>query len=371
MTVSSGSIVTSPGGLSLTVNSEAAVDENGSVTLSGNGSIIIRGTIVTVSAKGGTITSNGDGTLSIPSGSVITDKNGKRTSVSPRGGTLSRDGAYEDNPDPVFNSWPSTYPPIIPQPDNGHVSVSPRAPKKGDTVTVALTPNGNYAAGNVVVKGSGGSKLEVWDNHDGTYSFTQPGEAVTVEATFVPRSQAMPFFNVWPDDWCYDAVCYVNSRGVMGGYTNGFFRPNAQLTRAMLAQILCNLAGGVSANDPIQYNDVPAGAWYAEAVRWAAGKGIVSGYGDGSFKPDAPITREQFAVMLYRFQQLRNGGSAGERTLRLDYADAESIGAYAREAAWCTANHIMGGYSDGTLRPKGQTTRAQAAAMLMRFCENG
>lgn len=238
MTVSSGSFVTSPGGLSLTVNSEAAVDKNGSVTLSGNGSIIIRGTIVTVPAKGGTITSNGDGTLSIPSGSVVTDKNGKRISVSPRGGTLSRDGAYEDNPDPVFSSGPSTYPPIIPQPDNGHVSVSPRSPKKGDTVTVALTPNGNYEAGSVAVKDSGGSKLEVWDNHDGTYSFTQPGEAVTVEATFVPRSQAMPFFDVWPDDWCYDAVCYVDSRGIMGGYSDGTLRPKGQTTRAQAAAML-------------------------------------------------------------------------------------------------------------------------------------
>lgn len=248
------------------------------------------------------------------------------------------------------------------------MSVSPRSPKKGDTVTITPTPDWNYEVGTVTVKDSPGGALEVKDNFDGTYSFTQPGEVVTVEVTFVSQAQAMPFFDVRPGDWYYDAVVYVNHKGIMGGYGGGFFQPDIQLSRAMLAQVLYNMAGGFPVSGQTGFHDVPAGAWYAEAVRWAAGEGIITGYSDGSFRPGAPITREQFAVMLYRFQQSRGGGSAGQHAL--DYTDAETIGAYAREAVvWCTANGILGGYGDNTLRPKGQTTRAQAAAMLTRFCK--
>lgn len=372
LTVPGRSIVTTPGGLSLTVNSWATVDENGNITLSGGGSLTIRGTTVTVPAKGGTITPNEDNSVNVPSGSTVTGKSGERITVPARGGTVSQDGTYEDNPVPVFNEGPSTYPPAVSTPANGKVSVSPKSPKKGDTVTVTPTPNGDYEVGSVVVKGPNGSRLEVKDNHDGTYSFTQPVGTAAVEVTFVPWSQEMPFFDVWPGDWCYDAVRYVSSRGIMGGYSNGTFQPDIKLSRAMLAQVLYNIAGGVPVNYQMRYNDVPAGAWYAEAVRWAASEGIVSGYSDGSFRPDDPITREQLAAMLYRFKQSQEGGSAGEWMLRPDYADTETISGYAREAVvWCTMNGILGGYGDGTLRPKEQATRAQAAAMLMRFSEIG
>lgn len=370
MTVPGGSIITPPGGPSITVSKQAVVDEDGSITLPGGGSATVSGTTVTLPAKGGTITSNEDGTLTVPPASVVVNKNGERNVVPARGGTIAQDGTYTVNPNPVLSDTPATYPPTVSKPANGNVSVSPSSPKVGDTVTISPAPNGDYEVGNVTVRDSSGSKLQVKDNLNGTYSFIQPGETVTIQVTFVPWSQEMPFFDIRPDDWCYDAVRYVNSRGIMGGYSDGNFRPNIQLSRAMLAQVLYNLAGGVPANYQIQYHDVPEGAWYAEAVRWAASEGIITGYSDGSFRPDASITREQFAVMLYRFERSRNGGSAGEWMLRPDYADAERIGDYAREAViWCTMNGILGGYGDGTLRPKGQTTRAQAAAMLTRFSE--
>lgn len=113
----------------------------------------------------------------------------------------------------------------------------PRSPKRSDTVTVTPMPNGNYEVDNVVVTDSSG-RLELRDNRDGAYSFTQPNETVTVEATFVPRSQTMPFFGVWPNDWCYEAVRYVNSRGIMGGYGDGTLRPKEQTTRAQAAAML-------------------------------------------------------------------------------------------------------------------------------------
>lgn len=366
-TVPGGSIVIPPAGPSITVSNAAAVDENGNITFSGAGSATVGGTTVTLPAGGGTITPNADNTVSVPSGSKITNRSGKKTTVPPQGGTINRDGIYEDNTKTIFEA-PSTFPPTVPKPDNGAVSVSPSSPKKGDTVTITPTPDWNYEVGTVTVKDSPGGALEVKDNFDGTYSFTQPGEVVTVEVTFVSQAQAMPFFDVRPGDWYYDAVVYVNHKGIMGGYGGGFFQPDIQLSRAMLAQVLYNMAGGFPVSGQTGFHDVPAGAWYAEAVRWAAGEGIITGYSDGSFRPGAPITREQFAVMLYRFQQSRGGGSAGQHAL--DYTDAETIGAYAREAVvWCTANGILGGYGDNTLRPKGQTTRAQAAAMLTRFCK--
>lgn len=123
-----------------------------------------------------------------------------------------------------------------------------------------------------------------------------------------------------------------------------------------------------SSGDITINGDILSDMWYADAVAWASANGIAGGYGNGLFGPDDPITREQLAAMLYRFAQSQGGGLIGDEIFRLDYTDAEGISEYAREAvAWCVMNGILSGYGDGTLRPKGQATRAEAAVMLASF----
>lgn len=270
------------------------------------------------------------------------------------------------------DSSPTTYPPTVSKAEHGSTSVSPKNPRRGDAVTVVPVPDDGYEVGSVAVKDRGGNVLEVRDNGDGTYSFIQPSGTVTVEVTFVPRvvetePSAPAFSDLDPNAWYREAVDYVIDHGLMSGYGDGTFGPNDTLSRAMLAQILYNQAGGTAAGGGSPFADVLPGAWYADAVTWASANGIVSGLGDSRYGPDDPITREQLAAMLYRFARSQNG-SAGDGMSHLDYSETEEVSEYAREAvAWCVMNGILGGYGDGTLRPQGQATRAEAATMLMQF----
>ena len=144
-------------------------------------------------------------------------------------------------------------------------------------------------------------------------------------------------------------------------------------SRAMIATILWRLEGSPVVNYTMRFDDVDAGSWYGEAVRWAASEGIVTGYGSNSFGPDDPITREQMATMLYRYAQYKKYDvSVGENTNILSYADSDQLGEWAVPAMqWACGAGLINGTGDGsTLSPQGQATRAQAAGVLMRFCEN-
>ncbi len=172
-----------------------------------------------------------------------------------------------------------------------------------------------------------------------------------------------PFSDVSEDAWYYDAVRYASENGLMGGYGNGTFGPNDHLSRAQFAQILFNREGKPVVDYLLQYGDVADGAWYIEAVRWATSRGIVGGYGNGMFGPNNNITREQLAVMLWRY-----AGSPAATDKELHFTDADGAGGYALEAlCWAIENGVINGYGDGRLGPQGLATRAQAAQMLMNF----
>ena len=175
-----------------------------------------------------------------------------------------------------------------------------------------------------------------------------------------------PFSDVAGDAWYYDAVRYASENGLMGGYGNGRFGPNDNLSRAQFAQILFNKEGRPVVNYLLRYNDVADGAWYTEAVRWATSQGVVSGYGNGMFGPNDNITREQLAVMLWRY-----AGSPAATEKELHFTDADKASGYALEALrWAVENGVMGGYGNGQLAPQGLATRAQVAQMLMNFLKN-
>lgn len=279
------------------------------------------------------------------------------TSPSSGGGSSSSGGSSEP-----------TYRPDVEAGQGGDIAISPRNPEKGDTVTVTPKPDDGHEVDEIIVTDKNGKPVEVTKKPDGTYTFTQPSGKVTIRVTYKPVETPWrnPFTDVSENDWYYEAVRFVHERGLMGGYGNGLFGPNHNLSRAQLAQILFNKEGRPGVNYLMDFSDVAGEAWYTEAVRWAASQGIVGGYGDGRFGPNDPITREQLAVMLWRYS-----GSPAATNKELHFADADKASDYALDAlCWAAENGVMSGYGDGRLNPVGLATRAQVAQMLKNFIEN-
>ena len=184
--------------------------------------------------------------------------------------------------------------------------------------------------------------------------------------------EPLPFTDVSENAWYAEAVRYVYAHGLMEGTSATAFSPDATTSRSMIAAILWRMAGSPVVNYAMDYTDVAQGQWYSEAIRWAASEGIMGGYGNGLFGTNDPITREQFAVMLYRYAQEQGYDvSIGENTNILSYTDVADLSEYAISAMqWAVGAGIINGTGDdSTLIPQGQATRAQAAVMLQRFCE--
>ena len=182
----------------------------------------------------------------------------------------------------------------------------------------------------------------------------------------------LPFRDVPENAWYADAAAYVYKHGLMAGTSGSTFSPEGVTTRGQIVTILWRLSGSPVVNYLMDFDDVDPAAYYAEAIRWATSEGIAGGYGGGVFGPDDPITREQLAVMLHRYAQHEGYDvSIGEDTNILSYADAFTVSEYAVSALqWACGAGIINGTGDGsTLTPQGEATRAQAAMVLMRFCE--
>ena len=187
-----------------------------------------------------------------------------------------------------------------------------------------------------------------------------------------PEDEELPFIDVHENDWFYEPVEYVYNNGLMNGVSELFFEPNGTVTRGMIVTILHRLEGEPGVDYAMSFTDVAEGQWYAEAVRWAASEGIVNGVSDTAFAPDDPVTREQFAAILWRYAQYKGYDvSIGESTNLLSYLDFDEISEYAIPAMqWAVGDGVMSGRGEGILAPQGTATRAEAAAMLMRFAEN-
>lgn len=184
-----------------------------------------------------------------------------------------------------------------------------------------------------------------------------------------PDGGALPFADVAQGDWYYDAVDYVYGKDLMSGTDAAHFTPGGTASRAMVATILWRMAGQPAAGEN-PFADVPENTWYTDAVAWAASQGIVTGYDAAAFGPDNPVTREQFAAMLYRYAQSLGEGFTGSWAFPLDFPDAGQVSQYAYEAlCWMTSKGVLQGMEDGGLHPQGTANRAQLATMLMRFCE--
>lgn len=183
------------------------------------------------------------------------------------------------------------------------------------------------------------------------------------------KSHDLPFTDLAADAWYTDAVAYVYRHDLMAGYGENLFGPDDHLSRAQLCQILYNKEGRPAVTGSSAFTDVADGAWYADAVTWAAENGIVGGYGGGLFGPEDNITREQLAAILYRYAQTKGYDTASGADLSA-YGDASDVSSWAIPAMqWACGTGVIMGVTESTLLPQGSATRAQVATMLMRFCE--
>ena len=192
---------------------------------------------------------------------------------------------------------------------------------------------------------------------EGYWILTESGEDVT---GFTDLTQSK--------DWFYDAVRFAVDRGLFNGLTETVFSPNSSMDRSMLATVLYRMAGQPAAVYAGAFSDVADGQWYTAGIEWAASRGVVTGYDDGTFLPAAPVTREQIALMLYRYAGTHLGLATDQRGDLSAFSDAGKVSFWAEEAvAWAAGAGIVGGFDDGTLKPGNTATRAEVATMLQRM----
>ena len=234
--------------------------------------------------------------------------------------------------------------------EHGEVSITPKNAAKGSTVMIKAVPKEGYALKTIAVTDQSGKPVAVTEK-DGRFTFVMPACNVTLTPIFERQpARNVSFDDVKPTEWYADAVRCVVEKGLMSGTGTDAFSPDGTTTRGMLMTILARYAGA----------DTTGGAnWYEKGMAWAQSAGISDGRA-----PEAGITREQLVTMLYRYADVPEAGGTLDA-----FADADTVSAYAVDAMrWAAANGIVNG-SHGRLNPQGNATRAQVAAMLMRFCE--
>ena len=223
-----------------------------------------------------------------------------------------------------------------------------------------------------------GGRVVFTVTHFSNYAIAYDASRVQAQ-TGCPKDSSCPisaFSDASANAWYHDGVHWALENVIMSGWTTAdgakVFDPNGTTSRAMVAQILWNLEGRPAAAGTASFNDVADNAWYAAAVRWAAGAGIVTGYTDGNgkvFNPDGAVTREQLAAMLYRYAQSKGQGFQGAWAFPLNYPDAASVADWAYEAmCWMTMHGIINGV-DGQLAPSASASRAVVATMLQRYTD--
>lgn len=395
---------------SLTIPQDAALTIPNDTTLTNSGTITNKGTLTNngtlTIGQGGALTGDVIGKPAIYAVTVLTDGNGTASAseiyaaandtvtltATPdsgyhferwevvSGGVTVENNAFTMPAQPVTvkaifdrnSSGSSSYTITTPDAEHGTVAVSPSRASSGTTVTITVTPDEGYELGELIVTDANGDEVDLTRESATKYTFEMPRSRVTVAASFVESApEPLPFDDVDDGDWFADAVRFVYENGMMNGTGDTTFAPDATTSRSMIVTILYRLEGEPVVDDAMDFSDVAGDAWYTDAVRWAAGEGIVGGYGNGLFGSDDAVTREQLAAILYRYAVYKGYDvSIGEDTNLLSYDDFEDLSEYAIPAMqWACGAGIVNGTSESTLTPQGEAERAQVAAMLMRFCE--
>ena len=241
---------------------------------------------------------------------------------------------------------------------HGDVTVSPKSASKGDTVTITVKPDSGYELDTLTVKDASGSKIKVKDKGDGKFTFTMPASKVTVSAEFA-EIETLDFADVSTDAYYYEAVKWAAKKGITGGTGDGTFNPHGACTRAHIVTFLWRAAGSPEPKSTVSFADVPAGSYYAKAVAWAVENGITLGTGDGTFSPNATCTRAQSVTFLYRAM-----GTAP--TTVNGFTDVTADAFYADAVAWAVESGVTNGTSASTFSPNNGCTRAQIVTFLYR-----
>lgn len=252
---------------------------------------------------------------------------------------------------------------------HGVVVVSTAHPDYGEVVTIVPQPESGYVVETVTVTDADGEALVVTALEDGTYQFTQPRGTVTINVTFAKKPvEPLPFVDVAAEEWYGDAVATVYAQGLMMGTAEDTFAPELVATRGMVVSILHRLAGSPTVSAEV-FEDVTADDWYGQAVAWAASEGIASGTSAETFSPNAAVTREQLAALLCNFAAQQGVDTTACSDLS-NFDDAAAVSDWAQDAvSWAHAEGLLAGTSATTLSPQGEATRAQLAAMLVRFSD--
>lgn len=252
--------------------------------------------------------------------------------------------------------------------ENGTVTASPTNAKEGDKVTLTVAPDEGYELGALTVKDASGKTVSTTKVSENEYTFTMPEGNVTVTATFVEKN-ATPFTDVKTTDWWYEAVKYVYENKLMSGTSDTTFEPTAKLNRAQAVQILYNLEGQPAVTGTADFTDV-SGHWALNAITWGAKNGVVAGVGNGKFDPNANVTREQFAQMMYNYAKFKGYDLTAQGDLD-NFTDVSKVSDWAETAlAWANGEGLINGNTDGTLAPNGTAIRGQAASIMAKFDQN-
>ena len=226
-------------------------------------------------------------------------------------------------------------------------------------MTITVKPDKGYTLETLTVTDSRGSALTLTDKGSGKFAFTMPSGSVTVNATFMEDNSILNFFvDVPASAYYYDAVKWAAEQGITGGTDENHFSPDASCTRAQIVTFLWRAAGSPVVNYILPFEDVAESSYYAEAVRWAASQGIVSGISPTRFGPDLPCTRAQAMTFLYGAMgsPAVTGGSG--------FLDVDSGAYYAGPVAWAVKNHITSGTGNGLFGTEDPCTRAQIVTFL-------
>ena len=251
-----------------------------------------------------------------------------------------------------------TYPATAPAAPNGTVTVTPSNASKGTNVTVTVKPNEGYELGSLAVKDASGNLLPLTDLGNGKFSFVMPASKVSVEAEFV-KTAATSFADVPANAYFADAVKWAVDKGITNGLSDTMFGPYESCTRAQIVTFLWRAAGSPEPKTASSFTDVPANAYYAKAVAWAVENGITNGMTATEFAPDATCTRGQSVTFLYRALKGTASGSA-------NFTDVKSDAFYADAINWAVANNVTNGTSNTTFSPNADCTRAEIVTFLYR-----
>ena len=380
LSINAGSTITVSGGPVVKTENDGAIQDGAAISIvnrtgyKGLGDITVTGGTFTAKSGNAAIKAyNWDNTTKKEDTFTASDK------VSVSGGTFSSavkpeycapgfvpkansDGTYGvTRHSSGSSSYDPTYSVSTPsKTENGSVTVSPKSASKGDTVTVTVKPDSGYVLETLTVTDKNGNELTLKDKGNGKYTFTMPAGKVEVKATFMEDNSMLNFFYDVPNGaFFYEAVKWAVKSGVTNGLSDTMFGPYESCTRAQIVTFLWRAAGSPEPKTASSFTDVPVSTYYAKAVAWAVENGITNGMTETTFAPDATCTRGQSVTFLHRALKGTASGSA-------NFTDVKPDAFYADAVSWAVKNDVTNGTSNTTFSPNADCTRAEIVTFLYR-----